>query len=153
MSTTPRGPLSERELEVLDAIVERLIPSDESGPGAREAGVRWFIERALATDYAADADAYRAGLAALDAHALATRGAAFAELEAPEQDAVLRHIEANDLDGAAGFFELVRRHAVEGMFCDPAWGGNAGRVGWTLIGYPGPKAVWTEADQRLGPGT
>jgi gluconate 2-dehydrogenase gamma chain len=151
MSTPPTGAgLSDAELEILDAVVERLIPSDESGPGAREAGVRRFIERALETDYASEVDAYHAGLAALDAHAMATNGSAFASLEAPEQDAILRRIEADDLDAAPGFFELVRKHAVEGMFCDPAWGGNIGRVGWALIGYPGPKAVWTEAEQQLG---
>jgi Gluconate 2-dehydrogenase subunit 3 len=150
MSATPRPPgLSEGELEVLDAIVARLIPSDESGPGAREAGVRRFIERALATDYETDVDAYRAGLAAIDAHASATCGSVFALLDAAEQDAILREIEANDLDAAPGFFEIVRKHAIEGMFCDPAWGGNIDRVGWALIGYRGPKAVWTEAEQEL----
>jgi gluconate 2-dehydrogenase gamma chain len=150
MSTTSRGPgLSEAELAILDGVVERLIPSDESGPGAREAGVRQFIERALATDYEADTDLYRAGLAAIDTYANATCGGAFATLAAPQQDAILREIEANDLDAAPGFFELVRRHTIEGMFCDPAWGGNIDRVGWTLIGYRGPKAVWTEAEQEL----
>ena len=48
------------------------------------------------------------------------------------------------------FFELVRRHLIEGMFGDPRWGGNAEGRGWALVGYPGPRLVWTEADQRLG---
>jgi hypothetical protein len=35
------------------------------------------------------------------------------------------------------------------MFGDPSWGGNVGFVGWDLLGYPGIRPVWTEADQRL----
>jgi hypothetical protein len=27
---------------------------------------------------------------------------------------------------------------IEGMFSDPMHGGNAGLIGWQLIGYPGP---------------
>ena len=48
------------------------------------------------------------------------------------------------------FFEVVLRHAIEGMFGDPAWGGNIDRIGWDLLGYPGPRHVWTPADQELG---
>ncbi|MDE3194980.1 MAG: gluconate 2-dehydrogenase subunit 3 family protein, partial [Acidobacteriota bacterium] len=29
-------------------------------------------------------------------------------------------------------------HAIEGMFCDPLHGGNAGMIGWRMIDYPGP---------------
>jgi gluconate 2-dehydrogenase gamma chain len=47
------------------------------------------------------------------------------------------------------FFELVRRHVMEGMFGDPAYGGNRDRAGWELLGYAGPRLVWTEAEQRL----
>ena len=36
------------------------------------------------------------------------------------------------------FFRLLRTHTLEGMFSDPLHGGNAGLIGWQLIGYPGP---------------
>ena len=29
-------------------------------------------------------------------------------------------------------------HTLEGMFSDPLHGGNAGLIGWQMIGYPGP---------------
>src|SRR4029078_6077106 len=35
------------------------------------------------------------------------------------------------------------------MFGDPLWGGNAGHAGWRLLGYPGPRLEWTEAEQQL----
>jgi Gluconate 2-dehydrogenase subunit 3 len=40
------------QLTTLQAMLERLIPSDESGPGAREAKVWRYIDRALAHDLA-----------------------------------------------------------------------------------------------------
>jgi gluconate 2-dehydrogenase gamma chain len=36
------------------------------------------------------------------------------------------------------FFRVLRQHTIEGMFSDPMHGGNAGLIGWQLIGYPGP---------------
>jgi gluconate 2-dehydrogenase gamma chain len=33
---------------------------------------------------------------------------------------------------------MLRSHTIEGMFSDPMHGGNAGLIGWQLIGYPGP---------------
>jgi hypothetical protein len=35
------------------------------------------------------------------------------------------------------------------MFGDPGWGGNTDCVGWDLIGYPGPRPVWSAADQQI----
>ncbi len=30
------------------------------------------------------------------------------------------------------------QHTIKGMFSDPMHGGNAGLIGWQLIGDPGP---------------
>jgi gluconate 2-dehydrogenase gamma chain len=139
------------EAEVLDAVVERLIPTDECGPGAREARVSRYIVRALASQYQGERDGYRAGLSAIDAYANAKFGTPFTALSENDQTCVLRHVEEHDATHptAGGFFALIRRHAIEGMFGDPSWGGNANRVGWELIGYPGPKPVWTFAEQEI----
>jgi gluconate 2-dehydrogenase gamma chain len=103
-----------------------------------------YVERALEGAHGKHVAAYRRGLADLDELALARFGAAFATLSDPRQDCVLREAErAHD-----GFFELMRAHAIEGMFGDPRWGGNVGLAGWRLLGYPGPRAVIEEADQR-----
>ena len=45
------GYLTEPEVRFLDAAVERLIPTDELGPGAREAGVTCFIDRQLSSTW------------------------------------------------------------------------------------------------------
>ncbi len=53
---------------------------------------------------------------------------------------------------SAAFFNLVREHTLEGMFCDPYYGGNANFVGWDLLGYPGVRTVVSPDQQRLGIG-
>jgi gluconate 2-dehydrogenase gamma chain len=50
--------LSISEQKELEAIVEAIIPSDSSGPGAKEAGVIYFIARQIGTDYGTNAKMY-----------------------------------------------------------------------------------------------
>jgi gluconate 2-dehydrogenase gamma chain len=133
--------LTALEADTLLSIVARLIPADENGPGAAEAGAAHYIDRALGGPLRGSRDAYAAGLAALDAYALAAKGATFVKLSADQQDAILTDLEKNAASGfspdAATFFSLVRTHTIQGMFCDPYYGGNANFIGWDLVGYPG----------------
>ena len=43
--------LRPQEVEAIDAIVDRLIPADELGPGGKQAGCTIFIDRQLASPY------------------------------------------------------------------------------------------------------
>ena len=119
-----------------------------------EARAAHYIDRALAGPLHASRDAYAAGLAAVDAYATARNGAPFVELAPDAQDAVLTDMESNVATGfmpnAAAFFNLVRAHTIQGTFCDPYYGGNAGFVGWDLIGYPGLRLSVGPEEQRLG---
>ncbi|HEY1865872.1 MAG TPA: gluconate 2-dehydrogenase subunit 3 family protein [Candidatus Acidoferrales bacterium] len=140
---------TEPEALIVAAAASRIFPSDDDGPGAREAGVVIFIDRQLAGPWGRDAhrythepfneraasefgyqgkaaprEIYRQGLKGLQG---------FDRLAPSEQDARLRAIE----DGV--FFNLLRRNTIEGMFCDPQHGGNVDMVGWQLIGFPGPR--------------
>jgi gluconate 2-dehydrogenase gamma chain len=145
--------LNAAEADVLDAIVARLIPSDESGPGATEARAATYIDRQLAGPLRALRGTYAAGLAALDDYARAKKGAIFAKLPSAEQDAILSDMEKNVATGfspnANAFFNLLRTHTIEGTFSDPHYGGNANFAGWILIGYPGVRMGVTAADQRM----
>ena len=145
--------LTAAEADTLEAIVARLIPTDEYGPGATEARAAHYIDRALTGALRGSRDAYAANLAALDSYAQATKGAAFAKLPAMEQDAVLTDMEKNIAVGftpnAAAFFALVRAHTIQGTFCDPYYGGNAEFVGWDLIGYPGLRMTVGPDEQRM----
>src|SRR6266567_8609273 len=149
----PLESLTATEADLLDAIVARLIPTDANGPGATEARAAHYIDRALTGPLRGSRGAYAAGLAAIDAYAQSAKGAVFAKLTAPDQDAVLADMEKNIATGfspnAATFFNLVRTHTIQGTFCDPYYGGNADFVGWDLIGYPGVRLVVTADEQRM----
>ena len=150
----PREPLEALtavEADILEAVCARLIPSDANGPGAAEARAAHYIDRALAGFLAPNRQAYAAGLAAIDRHAVKSHGASFAKLPAADQDAVLSDIEAGKAEGLpSAFFALVRTHTIQGTFCDPFYGGNANFVGWDLLGYPGVKTIVTADEQRIG---
>ena len=142
------------ESDTLEAIVARLIPTDENGPGAAEARAAHYIDHALTGPLASSRGAYSAGLAAVDAYARASKGAPFAKLSAKDQDSVLSDMEKNTATGftpsSAVFFNLLRNHTIEGTFCDPYYGGNASFVGWELIGYPGVRLAVGPDQQRTG---
>ena len=146
--------LTVSEGRTLEAVVARLIPTDENGPGATEARAAYYIDRALGGALASSRETYAAGLAATDAYARVTEGAGFATLAPADQNRILGEMEEGVATGfepsSRSFFNLVRTHTIQGTFCDPHYGGNADFVGWDLIGYPGLRLVVTEDDQRLG---
>ncbi len=105
----------------VEAIAAQLIPSDDT-PGAKEAGVLYFIDRALSQYFPEKQPVYTKGLAELSG---------FARLTREQQIAKLRSIEKTE------FFEAIRTHTVMAFFADPRYGGNPDRIGWKLIGFPG----------------
>ena len=141
------------EAEAVEAIVDRLIPSDANGPGAAEARVARYMDRALGRELSPLRATYSAGLAAVDAYAEERFGAPFADLPSGQQDAVLTAMEGNVATGFPGgsrpFFDLVREHSLQGMFGDPVHGGNEDFLGWDLLGFPGVKLAFSAAEQEM----
>jgi len=129
----------------LAAVVSRLIPTDDLGPGAAEAGVADFIERELGGPLRALAPVYDDGLDAIDARARAHFGRGFAALTADERDAALRETEALD----RAFFDVVLNHCIDGFLSDPIHGGNRDLVGWRLVGYAGVNLAPEPAEQEI----
>ena len=105
---------SESEAETLEAILERMIPSGESGDGAKEAGVLRYIDRALAGDYSDLAGKYRVKLKAVDEYARQHFGKSFIGLAGTDADAVITAIEEGTAPGftpdAMTFFAMLRAH-------------------------------------------
>ena len=91
--------LTAAEADTLEAIVARLIPTDENGPGATEARAAHYIDRALTGPLRSSRASYAANLAAIDVYAQAKKGAPFAKLAAPDQDSVLADMEKNVATG------------------------------------------------------
>lgn len=148
----PQTALSASQRQILDAFVDRLIPKDELGPGALECGAGNYIDRALADALSAEKGSFTEGLAAVDAFARQSHGAAFPELAADKKDAVLTALEAGNASGfpnARAFFNRVRRLTLEGTFGDPYYGGNKNFAGWDLIRYPGPRLAVGADDQKM----
>jgi len=145
--------LNAAEARTLEAMVGRLIPSDERGPGAIEAGANRYIDRALGGALSSAREPYRQGLAALEVYARERQGQSFSELEPEQQDLVLAELEANRATGfnpdSESFFALVLEHTLQGTFSDPAYGGNRDFVGWELLGYPGLRLAVGPAQQAM----
>jgi gluconate 2-dehydrogenase gamma chain len=124
--------LTPEEARELDAIAAQIIPTDDL-PGAREAGVVPFMDRAFETFAAGMLASVRAGLQELRATVRDRFPGVerFSDLDGPRQVEVLMGIEDTP------FFGAVRFLTVAGMFADPSYGGNRDRVGWTLLGFDG----------------
>jgi gluconate 2-dehydrogenase gamma chain len=144
---------SETHKRLLEAFIDRLIPSDESGPGAIECGVANYIDQALAGDLTGEKPGFLAGLTAIDSWARASQGMPFAELPPERKDETIRAMENNSAPGflpnSRTFFLRVRQLTLEGMFSDPFYGGNRGFRGWDLIRYPGPRMAVSPAEQTM----
>jgi gluconate 2-dehydrogenase gamma chain len=156
------------EAAFIEAVVARIIPRDELGAGALEAGVPTFIDRQLAGEFGrgarwymqgpwgpgektqgyqtrlTPAGIYRAAIGAIDQQVSREgKAGAFAKLAAADQDEFLHRLEkgAVQLAGvdAATFFDMLLQNTIEGFWSDPIYGGNRDMVGWKLIGFPGAR--------------
>ena len=141
------------QMRLIDAVVNRLIPSDELGPSAGEAGVPVYLARSFAGHLSGEKDVFSQGLAAIEAAARARHNTAFVQLSPAQQDEFLNAMEKNEVSGfrpdSRTFFNRIRQLTLEGMFGDPWYGGNKSFAGWDLIRYPGPRMAVSAEDQRL----
>jgi gluconate 2-dehydrogenase gamma chain len=126
---------SAAEAADVEAVAAQIIPTDDT-PGAREAGVVYFIDRALATFLSQLASDYRANLAGFQAAfrkqhpaAAGTDMASFAALTSDRQIEYLKTIDRTP------FFESTRLLTLIGMFTMPSYGGNRDGGGWKLLGF------------------
>ncbi len=140
-SAPATGALNLIELKVVEAIAGRIIPTTDT-PGAIEAGAANYINLALAGAYQPQLAFYRRAIGELERHCGTAFGSSFAELDVERQDEILESLEAGKIgavvDGVK-FFELVRRHVMEGFFGEPNYGGNRDLIGWKLVGFPGQR--------------
>lgn len=159
------GYLIPAEVRFLDAAVDRLIPPDELGPGAKDADVTYYIDSHLRSEWGTHGrnyrsgpwlegtpeqgyqsrltpqEIYRAGIRETNAYCNTQYGKNFENLSAAEQDEVLKALEAGKVDlpslSSKLFFGILWRNTEEGFFADPMYGGNRDKIGWKLLGFPG----------------
>lgn len=155
--TTPVQPsglvISAEARTILEAFVERIIPADENGPGALDAGVIFYINNSLADWNSGEKDTLVEGLFELTRAARSRYDRDFPLLSDANKDRLLSDMEDGKIEGfgnSAQIFNRLYRLTLEGMFSDPYYGGNQDYVGWDLIGYPGAVMASTPDMQRMG---
>lgn len=104
---------------------------------------------------------YREGIEQLDMLAAQRNGARFVDLGDADQDAVLVTLSGRPkpapllfdssenagafqmgaFDEGLAFFDALVLHVRQGFYCDPVYGGNRDRMGWRVIGFPGPSSL------------
>ena len=119
------------------AIAARIMPSTDT-PGATEAGVIYFIDRALGAEMQGMQESLQAGLLDLNSrvaskHAGSSR---FSELDDGAQDELLTRIESGD------FFNSLWLLTISGFFAMSSHGGNKDNIAWDLIDFKGDHGAW-----------
>jgi len=162
-----------QEWAFLIAACDRLIPSDQVGPGAVELGVPEFLDRHMQTPYANGGIWYmqgpfieaapefgyqgrltlretlRVGIKAVDASCRKTfDGKTFAQLSTAQQEDLLKNAESGKLAlediSSKLFFSNLLNEVRNGYFADPSHGGNKNMGAWKMIGYPGMRADYMD---------
>jgi hypothetical protein len=118
------------EAAIADAASAHIVPTDDT-PGAREAGVLYFIDYCVGAGCLGVGDEFRRGLNALDTSARErfADSAGFASLSPARQVELLRSVERTP------FFGQLHLLTVVGLLASPSYGSNRDQAGWKLIGF------------------
>lgn len=154
------------EAAFVEALADHMVPADELTPAGNELGIPVCIDGALRSAWGegdrlylqgpfaegtsnqgyqlplTPAQLFRSGTAAFDRWCARQLGAPFAQLDGAKREQALlalRDGHADLIEGppAGWYFRLLYDLVMEGLFADPNYGGNRGKAGWKLIGYPG----------------
>ncbi|UDL90433.1 gluconate 2-dehydrogenase subunit 3 family protein [Mesorhizobium sp. PAMC28654] len=160
------------ESAFIEAAVDTLIPSDSTGPGAKELGVAIYIDRQMAGGYGKGDRLYlegpfaegtpeqgyqlpmtpseliRVGIADVGAYVQKNHKSRFDALSAKDRAAVMADLEGKKVElptvPTATFFGLLLQLTIEGYFADPMYGGNIDKAAWKMIGFPGADAMYMD---------
>ena len=169
--------LTPDQAKQVEAITSQIIPTDEL-PGAREAGVVYFIDRALKTFASDTRSVYEKGLADVSRISAdlfpGIQNVSEATPEQQEQIVAELMADMNPRPGVrrstvalagSDFPQVIWLHTIFGFLLDPEAGANRDYVGWKVLGrdpahsfsppfgfydkdYPGWQANSPETDKR-----
>jgi gluconate 2-dehydrogenase gamma chain len=139
---------TDEEALVVIALCEQIVPADEHGGGATEAGVIHYIDRQLLAVFDYDQVIYQSGIAALQSTSLDLYGKRFEELDQEIQYAFLVEMDKGalpkehweDLDQRR-FFNLLVSHTMQGFYGSPRHGGNKNYMSYKMMGLDFPLVV------------
>ena len=162
--------LNLEEQAFIEAVVDHMVPADALSPKGTDIGINVFIDRALAGGWGkgarlymqgpwkqgvpnqgyqlplTPAELYRAGIPAANAYCVKTYGRTFDKITEAQREEFLLAWQAGKVTFEGGpparvFFSMLYQNVMQGMFSDPIHGGNRGKAGWKMIGFPGIIAV------------
>jgi gluconate 2-dehydrogenase gamma chain len=169
--------LTAEQARQVEAIASQIIPTDDM-PGAREAGVVYFIDYALKTFASDTVPIYQKGLTELnEATSESYPGVkSFADATPEQQERLLKELTSEHksetspprrrpVTFSTDFFQTIWQHTIFGFLIDPEWGGNRDYAGWKVIGrdpahsfsppfgfydkdYPGWQATSPETEKK-----
>ena len=142
------------EAELVDAIVEQIIPTDE-WLGAKDAGVTNYIDKQLVGPLSRFQEKYKKGLKAFKITCQEIHKTPFEKLAWDEQTKFLTRLEKGDFSTLTSnaadekglvweegedtfFFMLIRNSAMQGYYGSPRHGGNYKYVSYKMIGLDYP---------------
>ncbi|MEW5847794.1 MAG: gluconate 2-dehydrogenase subunit 3 family protein [Myxococcota bacterium] len=135
--------LDAEEWRFFSAVQAQLLPSGPGSPGAREINATGYLDAAL-SDAAVDlgdVERLRAGVATLQERARTTHGKAFADVDAAQQEALLKAWQRDE--AGEEWLGLLLVFTLEALLGDPVYGGNPDGVGWHWLehhpGMPRPR--------------
>lgn len=140
MAGEPPRHLTAGEWTTLEAVLDRLLPSEPGAPGAKDVRAIGYLDAVLG-DPAVEAEAkrrVREAAARMDAFARARDVPDFATLAPEVRDEGLRGLEATWEDEVT--LRVLLAFTLEAFLGDPRHGGNPDGIGWAWAehrpGYP-----------------
>jgi gluconate 2-dehydrogenase gamma chain len=164
--------LTPSEASFVEALVDHMVPADRHTAKGSDLHINVYFDRTLNGNWGkgdrlylegpwkkglpgqgyqlplTPAELFRAATLAFDAVLRKTHGKPFAELDSAAKERALQALERGETDLENGiearlYFSLLYQLTVEGLFADPVYGGNAGKAGWKMVGFPGVIATHT----------
>lgn len=146
--TGPRNFFTPEEARCLIALCEQIIPRDDYGGGATEAGVIDYIDKQLVAVFDYDQAIYQMGISAIQSSSLQINNKRFEELDFDTQTEFLIACEAGNLPeehwqglDQSRFFQLLIRHTMQGFYGPPRHGGNKNYMSYRMMGLDFPLIV------------
>jgi gluconate 2-dehydrogenase gamma chain len=125
--------LTDTQAQTLAVLCDQIVPADEF-PGATQAGVLTYIDRQLARHYSRHHDVYRDGIVQAEMICRKRFGHGLADVSSAQQFEITVALEKQ----SPAFFELVRKHTLEGFYGAPRHGGNRDGASWRMLGLAEP---------------
>lgn len=129
--------LSSADAADIAAIAARIMPTTDT-PGANEAGVVYFFDRALGAEQQGLYEPIQTGLVDLNSKVSQQypEKSRFSELDDDTQDLILKTIDDSV------FFNDVWMLTMIGFFAMSKYNGNSDNIGWNLIDFKGDHGAW-----------